>query len=501
MQFVPQDAHDQELVDQVQPSAWTNPTPQGTYNLVAVGGGTAGLVAAVGAAGLGARAALVERGLLGGDCLNFGCVPSKALLRSARAAEDVRRAADFGCRIDGPVTVEFPAVMERMRRLRAEIAHHDSAQRLRASGVDVYLGEARFVGPDALEVAGRTIRFRRAVIATGGRPAEPAVPGLAELGYLTNETVFSLLALPPRLIVIGAGPIGCELAQAFRRFGCEVFLVNRSDRVLAKEEPEAAAIVRQALAAEGVQLYLGWRLERAERTGNAKSLILDRGGERRKLLADEILVAVGRRPNIEGLGLDAAGVATGQQGVSVDDRLRTANPRIFAAGDCCSSIQFTHAADAMSRLCLQNALFFGRGRLSRLVIPRCTYTDPEVAQVGLTAGEAHSAGTAIDTYRVELGDVDRAALDGQTRGFALAHTRQGRGRVVGATIVAAHAGEMIGEIALLVQRGLSLGALAQVVHCYPTQAEALKKLGDQYQRTRLTPQIAGLLRHWFRWTR
>jgi pyruvate/2-oxoglutarate dehydrogenase complex dihydrolipoamide dehydrogenase (E3) component len=501
MQLAPDDEHNRQLVGQVHPPEWTNPQPQGTYNLVAIGGGTAGLVTAVGAAGLGAKVALVERGLLGGDCLNFGCVPSKALLRCGRAAEDVRRSAEFGCRVEGRLSVDFAAVMERMRRLRSGLARNDSAQRLRDKGVDVYLGEARFVGPGALEVAGKTLRFRRAVIATGGRPADPGVPGLAELGYLTNESVFSLTRLPPRMIVLGSGPIGCELAQAFRRFGSEVFLVNRSDRVLSKEEPEAAAIVRCALEAEGVQLFLGWRPAQAQRTGQAKSLILERGSERHKLLADEVLVAVGRQPNVEGLGLEAAGVATGPAGVLVDDRLRTTNRRIFAAGDCCTKIQFTHAADAMARLCLQNALFFGRARFSRLAIPRCTYTDPEVAQIGLTAEQAAAQGSQIDTYRVDLAEIDRAVLDGQTEGFAMIHTTRGSERMVGATVVAAHAGELIGELSLLASRGLPLGALATAIHCYPTQAEAFKRLGDEYQRTRLTPRLAAFLRAWFRWRR
>lgn len=500
-QIAPDDEHNSVLTGHAHPADWRNPTPRGKYHLIAIGGGTAGIITALGAAGLGARAALVERRLLGGDCLNFGCVPSKALVRAARAAYDVRNSAEFGQPAGDVPPFEFPAAMQRMRRLRAQISHHDSAQRFAGLGVDVYLGDAKFTSPKTLSVDGQTLEFRRAVICTGGRPADPDIEGLAELGYLTNETVFSLTTLPRRLIVIGAGPIGCELAQCFRRFGSEVHLVNRSDGLLAKEDPQAAAIVRDQFQREGVHLHLGWTPLRAARTGDSKSLVIERKGEKKELIADAVLVGVGRRPNIEGLGLEVAGVQHDSSGVMVNDRLQTSNRRIYAAGDVCSRQQFTHAADAMARLCIQNALFLGRKRLSSLVIPHCTYTDPEVAHVGLTPAEAEGQGVAIDTYRVELSAVDRPVLDGEQHGFAAVHTRRGTGHVVGATIVAARAGEMIGEITLLMQKRLSLGALASVVHCYPTQVEVLKRIADTYQRTRLTPRVASVLHTWLRWLR
>jgi pyruvate/2-oxoglutarate dehydrogenase complex dihydrolipoamide dehydrogenase (E3) component len=475
--------------------------PAGRYNLVAIGGGTAGITAALGTAGLGGRSALVERHLLGGDCLNFGSVPSKALIRSGRSAYESGIAEHFGGpALDRPPS-EFPSVMRRVRQLRAQMSQHDSAQRLASLGVDVYLGDATFTGPDTLQVAGQTLAFRRAVIATGTRPAEPDVAGLAQLGYLTNETVFSLTELPRRLIVTGAGPIGCELAQALRRLGSEVHLVNRRDRLLGKEDPAAAAVVRSQFAAEGIHLHLGWASERAEATGAAKSLIIARGDERQKLIADEILVAVGRRPNIEGLCLEAAGVGYNQQGVVVNDRLQTTNRRIFAAGDVCSPLKFTHAADAMARLVIRNALLFGRKKSSQLVIPRCTYTDPELAHVGLTPAEADERQIAIDSYRVDLSDVDRAILDGQTAGFAVVHIRRGSGKIVGATIVAAHAGEMIGEITLLMTNKLPLGALGRTIHCYPTQVEVLKRIADKYQHSRPSPCVARVLKRWLAWRR
>jgi pyruvate/2-oxoglutarate dehydrogenase complex dihydrolipoamide dehydrogenase (E3) component len=493
--------YDRLLRQQVAPPEWTNPAPKGRYNLVAIGGGTAGLISAIGAAGLGARAALVERHRLGGDCLNYGCVPSKALIAASRAVRQLSLGEQFGFRLAGPPAIDFPAIMERMRRLRAKISKHDAAERLRALGVDVFFGRAAFTGPDAIAVEGQTLRFRRAVIATGSQAAVPAVEGLAEVGYLTNQTIFSLAELPRRLIVLGGGPIGCELSQAFRRFGSEVHLVDHGDALLKKESPDAASVVQSQFEREGVCLHLGWEAKNAEKMGGSTSLVIERRGEKKKLIGDAILVAVGRQPQLDGLGLEAAGVTCSAHGVEVNDRLQTSNRAIFAAGDVCSRYQFTHAADALARLCIQNALFLGRKKASALLIPRCTYTDPEVAHVGLTEREAGEQEIAIDSYRVDLAEVDRAVLDGEEAGFAVIHTRRGGGRVVGATIVARHAGEMIGEITLLMTKRLSLGDLARTIHCYPTQAEALKRIADNYTRTRLTPLVARLFEKWLAWRR
>ncbi len=501
MLLQPPDEHDQLLLEQAHPSSWTNPNPNGRYNLVAIGGGTAGMISSLGTAALGGRSALIERALLGGDCLNYGCVPSKAMLAAARAVYRASLGDKYGFHLPGPVQCDFAAVMSRMRRLRARISQHDSAERFQAAGVDVYFGQARFTAPDRIEVDGRELTFRRAVIASGGRPLVPEVPGIESVGCLTNETIFALTELPRRLIVIGGGPVGCELAQAFRRFGSEVHLVHRGERLLDKEEPEASRLVQMQFEREGVYLHLGWNTEAAEKVGDAKSLVIGRRGEKKKLLADAVLAAAGRRPNVEDLGLEAAGVRSSLGGIEVDDHLRTSNRAVYAAGDVCSPYKFTHAADAMARLCIQNALFFGRKRLSKLVVPRCTYTDPEIAQVGLTAREAAERGIAIDTYRVELAEVDRAIVDGQEEGLAIVHTRRGSGRVVGGTIVAAHAGETIGELTLLMTRGLSLSSLAGTIHCYPTQADVLKRIADRYTRTRRTPLLAGLARKWLEWRR
>lgn len=485
------DDFDRALVAAVHPPTWTNPTPAGRYNLVVIGGGTAGLIAAVGAASLGARVALIERHWLGGDCLHYGCVPSKALIRAARAAYDVRTATELGIAVHAP-RVDFPAVMERMRRLRAQIAPHDSAARLTGIGIDVYFGAARFVARDAVEIGGARIAFARAVIATGARPAIPSIPGLAELSPFTSETVFSLTELPRSLLVIGGGPIGCELAQAFRRFGSEVTILDREVRLLPREDREASAIVQAQLAREGVRLILGVTLTGASRAGDTTTLSYQRAGVTESCTGERILVAAGRAPNVEDLALNVAGVEANPRGVVVDDHLRTTNPRIFAAGDIASRFQFTHAADAMARIALQNALFFGRKRASALVMPWCTYTDPEVAHAGLSEQDAKDRHSDVATLTAQLAANDRAVLDGETDGFGRVYVDR-KGRILGATLVARHAGESIGEAVLAMTTKQKLGALAATIHPYPTQAEIWKRLGDAYNARRLTPRVRSVL--------
>ena len=498
----PWDAYNQALIANVHPPGWVNPTPAPRYNLVVLGAGTAGLVTAAGAAGLGAKVALVERDLMGGDCLNVGCVPSKALIRAARALADVRGAAAFGVRLPGEATADFSAVMERMRRLRAGLSPIDSAARFRGLGVDVFLGAGAFTARDTLAVGGATLRFKKAVIATGARAAAPPITGLAEAGYLTNETVFSLTALPPRLAVIGGGPIGCELAQAFARFGAQVTLIEVGAQLLGREDPEAAALVRAALVRDGVRLLMGGGIRRVERIADVRIVHVDTGEDVEPIEVDAILVGTGRKPNVEGLGLEAAGVAYDAiSGVRVDGRLRTSNPRVYAAGDVCTAQKFTHHSDFQARLVIQNALFLGRAQASGLVIPRCTYTDPEVASVGMDARLASARGLLVTTFALPLAEVDRAVLDGETEGFVKIHVRAGSDQIVGATIVARHAGEMLPELTMALTRGIGLGRLARVIHTYPTQAEAIRKLGDAYNRTRLTPRVKRLFEAWLRWTR
>ena len=498
----PPDVHNQALLDQVHPPDWVNPEPAGRYNLVVIGGGTAGLICAAGAAGLGARVALIERHLLGGDCLNAGCVPSKALIRASRALHAARHSEALGVRGGERIEGDFLATMERLRRLRADLGRHDSALRFRDQlGVDVFLGQAAFASAESVEVGGHTLRFDRAAICTGARAALPAIPGLADSGCLTNETLFSLTRLPPRLAVLGGGPIGCEMAQAFARFGSQVHLIEHGPRLLGQADPEAAEILRQVFVREGVHLNLTTRVAAVQVEGEERILRLEQSGQQRELRVDAILVAAGRAANVEGLGLDRASVAFDHAGVRVDDHLRTTNPRIFAAGDICSPFKFTHAADAQARIVIANALFLGRQRVSALVVPWCIYTDPEVAHVGLDEATADRQGLTITTLTVPLDTVDRAVLDSETEGFARIHLRRGSDRLVGATLISRHAGETISELTLAMTSGLGLGAIGRTIHPYPTQAEAIKKLADAYNRTRLTPTIKTLLSAWLRWRR
>ncbi len=497
----PFDAHNKRLQDNVHPCDWINPEPAQRYNLVVLGAGTAGLVTAAGAAGLGAKVALVERHLMGGDCLNVGCVPSKSLISASRAVAAIHKAGACGINVDD-YRIDFPAIMERMRRIRADISAHDSVRRFRDLGVDVFLGEGVFSGPDTVEVDGKTLRFSKAVIATGGRPVFPKVPGLAEAGFLTNETVFSLTELPPRLAVIGAGPIGCEMAQAFQRLGAQVYLFHKGDHILDREDPQAAEIIQGRFLVEGVKLFLSAGLEHVETRDREKMIrfVTPQGAE--SVVVDEILVSAGRAPNVEGLNLESAGVEHDSRlGVKVNDRLQTSNPNVFAAGDICMQYKFTHAADAAARIVIQNALFRGRKQLSALTIPWCTYTDPEIAHVGLYEHDAAQVGIALDVYHIPLSQVDRAITDGNQDGFAHILTEKGTDRIVGATIVADHAGDIISEVTVAMVGGVGLGTISGVVHPYPTRAEVIKKAADAYNRTRLTPMVKFLLQRWLQWTR
>jgi len=496
----PFDAANAELLTRVAPRDWVNPTPQPRYHLVVIGAGTAGLVSAAIAAGLGARVALVERHMFGGDCLNFGCVPSKAVIRAARAWHDaVQAQRDFG----GPsvgVSGDFPAVMARMRALRAAMSDVDGAERFRSLGVDVFFGDAAFTGRNTVQVGSSTLRFRRAIIATGARASVPPIPGLADAPYLTNETVFSLTERPARLAVLGGGPIGAELAQSFARFGSAVTVLHADARLLPRETADAATAVMRAFDTDGVTVHNGASISRVDYRENEFVISAIQGDQQLEVRADQLLVATGRRPNVESMGLDAAGVAFTNTGITVNDRLRTSNPNIYAIGDVSSALQFTHVADAQARLVVANALFFGigGGRASSLVVPRVTYTSPEVAHVGLTVADAESRSIAIETVRVDMTHNDRARLDGSTDGFLAVHLKRGTDTILGGTLVADHAGEMIGELAVAIRNGIGLSALGSTIHAYPTQAEVYRRAADTWRRQRLTPFARRVFSTWFK---
>ena len=494
----PMDVYNQKLLSEVHPPDWVNPQPADVYDLVVIGAGTAGLVVAAGAAGLGLglKVALIESHLMGGDCLNVGCVPSKTMIRSARTIGEIWQGQELGIKVEG-VEIDFGAVMERMRRIRAEIGHADSATRFKDLGVDVFLGEGQFASNNTVTVEDRVLKFKKAVIATGSRAAIPEIPGLVAAGYLTNETVFSLVERPQRLAVIGGGPIGCELAQTFRRLGCEVILLHRGSQVLNKEDPAAAAILQQVLLAEGVKLILDCQVQQVTTTAAGKTLSYSSNGRSNTAIVDEILIGAGRIPNIESLNLAIAGVAADAKGVEVNDYLQTNNSRIYAAGDVCMKWQFTHAADAAARIVIKNTLFspfgIGKTKLSSLVMPWVTYTEPEIAQVGLSDDDAHQAGIEFETINIPMSSVDRAITDGETQGFVKIIHRRGSDEILGATIVASRAGELISEVTTAMVNKIGLSKLSSTIHPYPTQGDGIKKAADAYRRKLLTPRNQQLL--------
>ncbi len=497
-EVAPRDEHNENLLCHVRPDNWTPPEPETMYNLVVIGAGTAGLISAIGCAALGGKVALVERHLMGGDCLNAGCVPSKCLIRSSRAAAEMASANSFGLRPHQVAASDFPNVMERLRRLRAEISRNDSAKRYNEMGVHVFFGEASFLDRQTVRINDVSLRFRKAIIAAGARAVRPEIPGLEEAGFLTNETVFNLTGLPRRLAVIGGGPIGCELAQAFRRLGSEVTIVQHT-RFLPREDTEASALLARIFAREGIRVLLEANPIHVEKNGNLKGITIHTQDGEKKIEADEILIGAGRQPNVEGLALEKAGVSyNAQKGIEVDDFLRTTNPHIFAAGDICMDWKFTHAADAAARIAIQNTLFRGRKRLSALTMPWCTYTDPEIAHVGLYDSEAAARGIAADIYKVNLEEVDRAVTDGETEGFVKVLVKKGTDRIVGATIVAANAGNLISEISVAMAGKIGLKTIADVIHPYPTQAEAIRCVAASYNRSRLTPRVSALLKWWLK---
>ena len=507
---LPNDKYNQQLVANVHPPNWVNPEPTGRYNMVVIGAGTAGLITAVIAASLGAKVALIEKHLMGGDCLNVGCVPSKGVIRAARAWADLRHAKEFGLEIPAGVKYDFGAAMARMRKLRARISHNDSAHRYAALGVDVFVGSGCFLGPDTIQVEGpagnRVLTFVKAAVCTGARASAPPTPGLQEAGYLTNDTVFSLTELPQRIAVIGAGPIGCELAQSFARFGSQVYLVEAAHGIMPNEDRDAADIVEQQMVRDGVKLLCCGKQLQVEKTENGKRLTVGSHGQQYDVTVDEILVGVGRAPNVEGVGLEAAGVDYDKNGVKVNARLQTTNPKIFAAGDVCSQYKFTHAADAMAQIVIQNALFphpFGLGYASvnSLIMPWCTFTEPEVAHVGMYEHNAKEKGIEVETYTYKLDEVDRAILDGENEGFARVHIEKGTDKILGATIVAAHAGDMISEFSVAMKAGAGAKTIAATIHPYPTQAEVNKKVVNLWRKAHFTQRTKDLLIKLFTWMR
>ncbi len=476
----PGSAFDEQTATLLAPSDYVNPEPQDNYHLVVIGAGPAGLITSIGAAGLGAKVALVERHRMGGDCLNVGCVPSKALLEFTRSKPGAG----------------FDEAFAWLREVRAGIAPHDSVARYSEQGVDVFLGEARFNADGSVMVGEQTLRGRRVVIATGARADVPPIPGLRESEPLTNETVFDLTECPASIAILGAGAIGSELALVFSRLGVTVHLFELAERVLPLETAEAGEAVQQALTAAGVHLHLGGGVEAVTRD---ETYNVTAGGQ--TVQTEKLLVALGRRPNTDTLALDAVGVKTNERGMIVtDSKLRTSNKKIYAAGDCTAQLQFTHHADAQARAVIQNTLFAPTAAVDGLVVPHCTYTKPEVASVGQLPAQLKQAGTAYDTYKFDFTELDRGRAELDGAGFAEIYTAQGSDKILGATIVGHDAGEQIAPICVLMSNKLGLSAAGKALFAYPTRSEYLKRLADAYNRSRFTPTVAGIFKRWLQFT-
>ncbi len=465
---------------------------QKLYNVVVIGAGTAGLVTAAGTAALGGRVALIERNLMGGDCLNFGCVPSKALISSARLIQQIRESEKWGLDRQVPRFV-FERVFERMRVRRAKIAPNDSQERFESLGVDVFRGEARFVSSHEIEVNDQKLRAKNFVIATGSRAVIPKIEGIDKVPYFTNETIFDeLKQKPERMIVLGGGPIGCELGQVLARLGTKVTILQRGSQLLPREDSDVAEVLQRQLEREDVRIEFGAEAKSAARQGNSMRLdCLHKDGSGFQLNVEALLVAAGRMPNIDKLNLGAAGVRFNKRGVIVNEYLQTSQPHIYAAGDIAGSFQFTHLADAHARVVVRNILMplqLLRQKTETAVLPWVTYTDPEIAHVGFGEREAQKSNIAYDLFVVPLEEVDRAVVESEEIGFAKVLTAKDSDKILGVTIVGARAGDLIHEFVLAMKAGIGLGTIASTIHAYPTFAELARKTGDKYNRTRLTPR-------------
>jgi pyruvate/2-oxoglutarate dehydrogenase complex dihydrolipoamide dehydrogenase (E3) component len=488
---------DAALLANVRPPDWPAPIPHGPYTLLVIGGGPAGVTAAHEAALLGAKVALVERHWLGGESLSHGSVTTKSLFRTGRFYADMQDAENYGAPAPAPVRPDYDKAGQRARRVRRRVSREFSASRLKAIGVDIYFGSARFTGSESVSVDGIELRFEKAMIATGARRRTVDIPGLAEAGFVDATTAFKLRRLPSRILVIGGGADGCEGAQALARLGCHTIIAMSEPLFLPGEERDSAGMVSAALARDGVEIHLNTTAVRVHVENGRKLVELSNDGESTIVSVDEIFVGLGREPAVEGLGLENAAIAyDAVRGIHVDDFLRTSNPRVYAAGDVCLEPKFASIAFASGRMVVANALFMHRKRFSAMTIPWCTYTDPEIAHVGMYVREARERGIPVKTFSVAMHEVDRAIADGEEFGFVKIHIREGSGKILGATIVARHAGEMINEISLAIVSGVGLGTLAKVLRAYPTQAEAIRIAADRYRATRLNWWRRWLARAW-----
>lgn len=470
-----------------------------SYHLIVIGAGSGGLVAAAGAAGLGAKVALIEKDKMGGDCLNTGCVPSKAIIRTAKLAHDARTAQRFGLDAMEP-SVSLAKVMASVREVQAKLEYMDSVERFEKLGVTVHRGSFAFHSPHEISDGERTLSAKRFVIATGSRPTLPPLPGLDQITPLTSDTVWDLEELPRRLVVLGGGPIGTELAQVFARLGSQVTMIQRSEHILHREDPDIARLVQERFRKEGITIHTSWEAKEVRQDSGQGSIVIQNPQQGEQSVAfDQLLVALGRTPNVEGLALGKAGVMYSQRGIQVDDYLRSSRKHIYSCGDVIGSYQFTHTADFQARLILRNALFPGQSKLDQRIIPWCTFSEPEVARVGLNETQAKAQNIPHDVYGYELSGLDRAVCDRESEGLIKVITAKGSDRILGVTLAGSHAGDCLHELVLAMKYKIGLKKIASMIHVYPTLAEVSKRAADSYQRSRLSPQFQRLLRRYFQW--
>ena len=469
------------------------------FDLIAIGGGTAGLVTAAGGAALGLRVVLVEREALGGDCLWTGCVPSKAAIAAAKLAHRMRHAEQLGLVGASPAHA-FDRVMARVHEARAQVAQHDDPDRFRGLGVHVVFGTAELRSRDTVAIGDRALTAKRIVVATGAEASIPPIPGLSDVEYLTYATAFDQTTLPRSLVILGGGPIGLEFAQVYRRLGAAVTVIEMLPQLLPREDASTAATLRSILQREGIVVHVDTRVERIEPQVDGRSVVTARSasGDRITVPCDSVFVATGRRANTANLGLDTIGVVTDNGAVVVDSALRSSVPGIWAAGDVAGGPQFTHVAEYQAKLVLRNAVFPFVSKSDYSAVPSVTYTDPEVARVGVTGREARERYGRVDAYRYSFSDLDRAIVDGRDDGFVEVVTRS-RGRIVGATVVGSGAGELLAPLVLAMRRKIPLPKLSQIVYPYPTMSEGIKRTADAYYRARLAGRPGAWLRRVVRW--
>ncbi len=471
-------------------------------DLCIIGAGSGGLSVAAGAVQMGARVVLIEKGKMGGDCLNYGCVPSKALIAAAEAADTLRHAGRFGVNGHEPA-VDFPAVRDHLRGVIAAIAPHDSVERFEGLGVTVIQAAARFTGAREVEAGGKRVKAKRFVVATGSSAAVPPIPGLETVPYLTNETVFDLAERPEHLIVIGGGPIGAELAQAQRRLGARVSLLEMA-KVLGKDDPEVTAVARNRLAEDGVEIHEGISIQEIAPEGNGVAVVLEQDGKKVRLSGSHLLVAAGRKANVEGLGLEAAGVACSAKGIAVDKRLRSSNKRVFAVGDVAlveglGAYQFTHVAGYHAGIVIRNALFKLPAKVNYDALPWVTYTDPEIAHVGLTEAQAREKnGDKVRALTWPFAENDRAQTERATEGLVKVVVGA-RGKILGASIVGLHAGELLQPWVLAIGEGLKIGAMANMIAPYPTLGEVNKRVAGSYYTSSLFSERTKKIVRFLQW--